>query len=115
MCYTIENENETGGFQMEENKKSNGCGVIAKILMIIGLAAVVATVVTLLCKKFCAKTKENQYQDESDDSAVDDYDECCYDNDDLEDSVECDCCDACKSTTEEEKSDEEPDDEAVTD
>lgn len=77
---------------MEENKKSNACNVIGKILMIVGLAAVVATIVTLLCKKICAKTKEKQCPCEADESAVDDYDVCCYDSDDLDDSVGDDVC-----------------------
>ncbi|MGM9636357.1 MAG: hypothetical protein ACI3YK_00060 [Eubacteriales bacterium] len=101
---------------MEENKKSNACGVICKILMIIGLAAVVAAVMTLICKKFCAKSKENQILCESDDSAIDDYDECCYDNDDLEDNVDGDTDDDSEpEAVEEEKTDDESDDKVVTD
>lgn len=99
---------------MEENKKSNACCVIGKILMIIGLAAVVAAVVTLLCKKLCPKAKEDRCLCEGDDGAVDDYDVCCYDGDDLEDCIDSESDDEDPAEEEVEKEDE-PKDESVTD
>ncbi|MGM9681739.1 MAG: hypothetical protein ACI3XR_09575 [Eubacteriales bacterium] len=101
---------------MEENKKSNACCVIGKILMIIGLAAVVAAVVTLLCKKLCRKEKENRSLCEGDDEAVDDYDVCCYDSDDLEDCIDGESDDdADPAEEEEDEKEDESKDETVAD
>ncbi len=74
---------------MEEREKSCG-STLAKILMIIGLATVVATTVTIICKKLADKKKAALA--EADESTIDDYEECDFDCDECEDSCDCDCC-----------------------
>ena len=67
---------------MEEKEKSCG-SLVAKILMVVGLAVIVATAVTILCKKLADKKKAELAA--SDESAIDDYEECCFDCDDSDD------------------------------
>lgn len=76
---------------MNENKKSCTGGTLCKILLIVGLAAAVAAVVTMICKKLTDKKKLCEFDDED---AVDDYDECCYDSDESElaDDLDDDAC-----------------------
>lgn len=73
---------------MEENEKSCG-STLAKILMIIGLATVVATAVTIICKKLADKKAALA---EADESTIDDYEECDFDCEDCDESSDCECC-----------------------
>ncbi len=77
---------------MEENEKSGG-SLLVKLLIVIGLATVVATAVTLICKKIAAKKRAELA--EADESTIDDYEECCFDCED------CDDCDIAEDSDEE--------------
>ena len=79
---------------MEENEKSGG-SLLAKILIVIGLATVVATDVTIICKKVAAKKKAELAA--ADESTIDDYEECF----DCEDGEDCDDCDIAEDADEE--------------
>lgn len=85
---------------MEENEKSCG-STLAKILMVIGLATVVATAVTIICKKLAAKKQAELA--EVDESAIDDYEECCFDCEDCDEIEDCEVCDADDDTAADEE------------